>query len=368
MAEDRIARSKGWVWATGLVVGCGGSGLELPPGSYTLQATDASAHLFSHGPSPGGTITVESGGCGEPRVQVALWTPGLGTPGGLEMSALPTPTAHGGEVWLSVPVETGVGEGQAALWWSPSAGLARLPLGGRAGELELSFEVTARAGGPVPESALASIAAEARAWDEGAFLLEDEGGRVVGAIELAGAQVPPRVGVWDPLWLSDGLVPAARADDGGDLVLQFPAAPQLGDGESMLRLNVATRRVVVPAAPTPSPMDRWLLARPGRLDDAAMEAAIAVAVDAADQAERAWVGEVGPKLARAVRGPGGCGTVADADPAWALMLEGYDTEVHAAADSTCWVLLEPRTVQHRRRFRGWVSEGGIVPEAAWPRP
>ena len=364
-----VDRGTTWCGVVGLVlgVGCGPEGPTLEPGTFGLRARAEDGSIFSHGPTPGGSISVSPGGCGGSDVRVALWTAGLVTPGGVEVRAEVTPASAEGEYWLTVPVVTGPGEGQAAIWWSPAAGLARLPLGGRPGELEVRFDVTDEAVGNGADEALAALAKETEAWTEGAFLLEDGEGRNVGAIQLTGAESPPFVGVWDALWLSDGMGKALRADDGGDLILQFVVQPRIQAEEAMLRFNVATRRVVVPAAPNPSELDRWLVARPGSLSDAEMDAAIEGAIERADLAEGAWIDEFGPKLAAAVSKDGVCVAPEEADASWPLLLTGYTVAVHQAESGACQVLFEPNPLQHRRRFRGWVGEDGRVPAELWPK-
>ena len=367
-ALDRVLDSK---WAVGWLVACLGCGEAVPvlePGAFRLQERETTP-LFSHGPNPSGTISVGEAGCGGSEVRVALWTAGLVTPGGQAVVADVAPAAAEGEYWLTVPVVTGLGDGAAAVWWSPAAGLARLPLGGRAGEIEVRFDVapsTDLAGGAVAEEALAAVGREADFWAEGSFLLDDADGRNVGAIQLTGAESPPFVGVWDALWLSDGMTRALRADDGGDLILQFVVQPRIQAEEAMLRLNVATRKVVVPAAPNPDALDRWLVARPGALDEAAMDRAIDGAIERADLAERAWVEEYGPKLAASVRTADGCVEPETADASWPLLTTGYTVGVHTAEDGACLVLLEPNPLQHRRRFRGWVGVDGILGPDRWP--
>ena len=323
------------------------------------------APVFSHGPTPGGAITVTSSGCGALEVSLALWSGGLVTLGGQAARATVTEAAGPGEYWLTVPVETGVGEGTAAVWWSPAAGLARMPLGGRPGELEVRFEVVDEPGEDESKAALKAVAAEADAWAEGTFLLEDLKGRNVGVLSLLGAEEAPRIGVWDATWLSNGMVPALRADDGGDLILQFGVEPSIQAETAMVRINVATRKAVIPAAPTPSALDRWLVLRPGTLTEEQIDDAIDGAIDRADAAERLWIADLGPKLAQAVQVDGQCLSPEAIDGGWPLLLAGY-TVRSTAVEHGCAVAFEPDPIQHRRRFRGWVSEAGILARSEWP--
>ena len=348
-----------------LGLSCRSGGVGLDAGKWGLRTMAGETPVIAHGPTPGGEISVNSAGCGGSEVSVALWSGGLVTPGGEAVAAVVSEAAGEGEYWLTVPVETGVGDGEASIWWSPAAGLARLPLGGRPGELEIQFEVTTEPVEDASSAALAAVIAERDAWAEGAFLLEDAKGRNVGVLKLLGAESAPRIGVWDALWLSNGLVPALRADDGGDLILQFDVEPSIQSETAMLRINVVTRNAVIPAAPTPSELDRWIVLRPGTLTEDQIDDAIDDAIDRADAAERAWVEELGPKLARALYRDGECLAPDAVEGGWPLLLAGYTVRT-AVLEHGCAVAFEPNPIQHRRRFRGWVSEAGILPRDAWP--
>ena len=307
------------------------------------------------------------------------------TPSGASVLAEVSPAgdpdaAKAGEVWLTFPVQTGVGEGTGALWWSPAAGLARLPLGSRSGELELvlsvkreDFDGSGGDGAPAPssasrvaaEAALASVQREREAWDAGAFVLQDGSGNDVGAVQMLGAEHPAQVGVWDALWLTDGMVAADRGDDGGDLLLAFTAEPNVQGEDALLRLNVVTRRVVVPSGRHPSPDDRWLVAVPGTLEAAQVEAGMGAAIEAADRQELAWLNEVAKRLTADASSQGECVVPAEAQAAWELLLTGYEVSVGTLGNS-CAVRLEAQPTQHRRRFSGWVGPDGVLDPAEWP--
>ena len=274
--------------------------------------------------------------------------------------------AEAGEVWLTFPVQTGVGEGTGAMWWSPAAGLATIPLGARSGELELQLSVGGElSAGAVSDAAVAAVAEERAAWDAGAFVLKDGDGLEVGAVQLQGADHPAEVGVWDALWLTDGMVAAQRGDDGGDLLLVFAAEPNVQGEDALLRVNVVTRRVVVPSGPHPMPEDRWLTAEPGSVASEAVDRGVAAAIEAADAQELKWLGEVAARLSADAFSGGACVDPVTVQPAWELLLTGYEVAT-AAVDGGCAVRLESRPRQHRRRFSGWVGATGVLDRADWP--
>lgn len=332
-------------WGIGLA-GCQAESLPLD-GRFALTAPGVTGVLEA---DPGG-------GCREGAVRIGVWGETWGTPG--VVTALVEEESPG-VVWAWFPLRTGVGEGEAAL--RIEGGAARLPLGLRAGEHDIHL----RLGDPpepaevdaAAEAARARLDAEQAAWDDGRFRLVD-GDAVVGEVSLKGPDRPPEVAVYDAVWLSPGVVEAGRTDDGADLLLSFPVEPSLGGEQALLRVNVPTRAVVVPADALPDPLDRVLRLEPGAVTERERASHIDAAVAASEAAERATMLELLPKLAREAPGPDGrCRGPAEVDAAWELVLAGYRARVVADGD-TCAVEIEPDVVQHGRRFRGLVGPEGL---------
>ncbi len=298
-----------------------------------------------------GVLSPGTTGCGDAHPTIGLWGATFGTAGRVPAEI----TEEEGVLWLSFPIETGVGEGQAAL--RIQGGDVRMPLGARSGEFDLVLKrrpglADSAALEVAGASAAAGIQAERGAWERGDFLLVD-GEAVVGQVILRG-DAPPMVSVHDITWLTPEPVVAARADDGGDLLLVFPVEPTLEDEEALLRINVLTRAVVVPSAAVPAPIDRRLRLEPGTISDEARMAAVSAAIQAADTAEEAWLEEVGADLAIRARRAGGCASWSDLPEEWRLPLAGYEVEIDAA-DGDCALHVEPSWRQHRRRFSGVIS-------------
>ena len=305
------------------------------------------------GEAVSGQIRPMSTGCGADGVQVGLWGPTFGTDG--MVSAQVSQETEDGPLWLSFPLQTGVGEGVAALRIQGAD--IQLPLGARSGEFDLVLEhqeaqLPAEEIAAQSDAAAQRLVAEQALWRAGDFLLMD-GESVVGTVRLRGEE-PPMVSVHDITWLTPQPVIASRADDGGDLLLAFPVEPTLEDEEALIRINVVSREVVVPSQATPAPIDRRLRLEPGVLSEEERAAAVLAAAAAADDAERAWLEEAVPGLARLARRSGGCAEWGDMPEEWRLMLAGYEVEIQEATGG-CSIEIVPEWSQHRRRFRGIIT-------------
>ena len=314
------------------------------------------------------TAVVETGprrGCAGGGPRVGLWGPHFATRG-LVPAEVEAPEDGSGARWLHFPLLTGPGEAEAAM--RVEGGEARLPFGGRPGEFEVALargeapeDAEARLEGLDAEAA-ARLAADREGWARGELALLD-GGALVGDLRFR-AELPPLVAVYDAWWLTPEPVPADRFDDGGDVVLVFEAEPSLEGEEASLRLDVALMRAVVPSGPLPEPEDRRLDAALRSVDEATRETAVARARREADAAERAWIADLGRRLAREAWTGAGCRPWAEAGPDWRLVLRGYEVEISPLAPGEpgapgCAVTVEPTVPQHRRRFRGRVGPAGI---------
>lgn len=305
------------------------------------------------GPGVLGQLSASGHGCDGKEASIGLWGATWGTAGHVPVEA----TEEDGVLWLSFPIQTGVGEGVAALRVQGED--VRVPLGARSGEFDLVLTRTPGVSPAAPlqaaeRSAQAGITVEQAAWEQGDFLLMD-GTEAVGEVSLRG-DAPPMISVHDITWLTPEPVVAARADDGGDLLLVFPVEPTLEDEEALIRINVLTRAVVVPSQAVPSPMDRRLKLEAGVLSDAERAEAVAAAIASADAAEEAWLEEAGADLARRARRSGGCAEWSELPEEWRLMLAGYEVEI-TTLDGECALEVSPDWRQHRRRYSGVIGAG-----------
>lgn len=340
-------------WPALLALACSSPGAVLQ-GTWRLQ-----------GPDTLGLVRAGGTGCGSSSPTVELHGPALSTGG-----PVPAQVAEEaeGQVWLYFPLQTALGEAEAAMRLQGAQ--AMLPLGARQGELELRLD---RVEGGVDAAALrdaatrsAATLAQARdAWAGGAFRLVQGDGRLVGEVLLRPDQAP-LVAVYDRTWWTGGLVWSDRAEDGPDILLSFPVEPALRGEEGLLRLNVPTSTAVVPADVLPTELDRRLALVPGVVTDAEREATMAAARVEADQAEAdALVGLARVLAVRARDEEGVCRPWQQVDPTLAEVLVGYDVQVEDDG-GRCVVDVEPELPQHRRRLRVRVGPEGVLPAEADP--
>ena len=173
-----------------------------------------------------GTVVGESAhGCSSESVRIGLWGPQWGTRGLVDAEVQ---AESDGSYWLYFGVDTGLGPARLAMHWQGA--LARLPMGGRPGEFELSLAITeggidSAASQKVQRDTQTAIENAQDAWAEGQFLLYEED-QLVGDVQFAGAS-PTTIAVYDSWWLTPLPVEAQRLDDGTDIVLAFAAEPSI---------------------------------------------------------------------------------------------------------------------------------------------
>jgi len=310
------------------------------------------------GPDTLGQVqATRGGGCQDGAVRVQLYGATLATAGEVPAEAV---EEEPGLVWLHFPIQTALGEGQAAMRLQGNE--AMLPLGARRGELEVRLE---RGAGPVAAAELdqarqastASLAQAATAWEQGTFRLLDDQGGLVGEVVLR-EQAAPLVAVYDATWWTGGLVEADREDQGPDIVLTFPVEPALQGETGQLRVNVPAAVAVVPTDRLPTELDRSLRLVSGVVTPQERDAAMDRARQAADQAEAQAMVGLGRQLARRAHSPdGSCRSWTEVAPDLAPVLAGYDVDI-VAEGPDCVVEVEPTTLQHRRRFRARIGPEG----------
>lgn len=322
-----------------LAAACGAQEAPLP------------ASLGLTGEEVRGAILVD-GGCGDGGLRVGLWGPRWGTEGLVSAQA----EREGETLWISFPLQTGLGEGIATL--RLLRGDVALLLGAREGEHELrlsqdivppSSELDARA-----EASRVRLDEERRAWEQGSFLLLD-GEQTVGDLQLLGERA--RVAVYDAFWMTpDPVLTTARAE-GPEIVFEFPVEPALQGEQAQLRVNVPTATAVVPAGVEPTELDRRLSLRPGELEPAAREALQAEATLLADAIESEQTGALAMRLAAEARTEDGrCLGPEALDPEWRLLLHGYQISVVQSEDELhCIVEVSPVLPQHGRHLRARYS-------------
>jgi hypothetical protein len=284
---------------------------------------------------------------------IGIWGPRWGTDGMVNVELV---EESEGVWWAHFPVEIGLGVAMAAL--RIEGGAAEMPLGARAGEFSVSLRRSEGSLDPAvlqEAQARTSVALELErtAWQEGLFVLMEQD-TVVGEVQFRGER-PPLVAVYDSWWLTPSLVPADVVPEGADLVLRFSVEPAMAGEDGELRINVPLREVVVPMGEVPVAEERRFRLVPGGMSEVSRQAAMDSARDSADRREADLIGDLGAKLGRAAKTPGGCLSLDQVDPAYGLLLTGYQVQIVPEQDS-CVVEVEPSRAQHGRRFKGRIGQ------------
>lgn len=353
----------GIVSATGMA--CPGNESGLPEGTWTLEGASAPTGAVQ------GRLDVTGRGI-TVRLHDGTW--GTGTepvPGTVE-------EAGAAGTWLHFPLQTALGDATAALLLEPGFAGAVLPLGARPGELELTLTLQegapdAETLGEAAERAAEGIAEQRAAWRRGAFRIVSPGDRLVGLLRFP-QEGPVQVELLSPSMITDGPVPALRRDEGPDIVLTFPVEPSHRGEPGELRVNVPTGRVVLPAADTPTPLDRWMKLEPGLPSPEERNARRKSAWEVTVDQEKALVERVGRNAATEAthllrQDPDrGCPDPSALGAPLQEVLSDYDVEIHEAdpggdtpgASGRCVIHLRPREVQHTRRIEARIDPGGIL--------
>lgn len=345
-----------------LLPGCStdSSSPSLPKGSWKLTGKETLGELVVRS----GEVTLSlwgRGWCTPPSTRLTLESETPSDPNSLAN----TPTVH----WGWVPVTTGMGAGELAVAIHMQERYLIVPLGARAGEIDLKLMMEE---GSVPdkdrsieESRCASgLEKLTSVWLDGRFRVHNELDQLAGSLQLHG-QNAPILEFYDPSMATDGPVPARQQVDGPDIVLTFPVEPSLMGEPGQIRVNIPTGRVVIPAGPEPTSLDRWWRLKPGMVAPDEAEKQREKATRESVQRERESIARMGSRLAtdatrrRQKDNSTTCPAFDQMGDAWHKMLEDYDVSLIPVKQG-CQVELVPRTVQHTRRLKVRLDERGIL--------
>lgn len=313
-----------------------GSGLETP---FTMRGDGVIVHVE------------ESLSCQGSETRIGVYGPTWSTEGEVVATVVPD---EDGSTWLHFPVITGLGEAVAALRVEGDGGV--IPLGSRPGEFEVQLQRADLSKEQVEQAKVASsqsIESEKKFWQDGSFLLQSDG-ETVGEVRFRGDLVPA-VSVHDRWWLTPRPVDGVVTADGAELLVEFDAEPSFRGESALIRINVPSRRVVVPIGKVPVPEERRFLLTPGFLESSERRLAIERATAQANEMEAAFVEETARALGRAAsQESGDCRQLVDIDESWSVLLEGYDIQI-LTVENGCAVGVEPARTQHGRRFKGVIQ-------------
>ena len=245
-------------------------------------------------------------------------------------------------LWLYFPIETGRGQGEAALRFQGNE--AMLPLGARRGEFEEYFVVQKGTKSDVSaeeERSLLSLERERKNWERGSFLIQS-GGETLGVLEGNTVQV------FDLHWFMPEPYSFVPRYEGADMILRFPIEPNFHGEDAMIRINMPLRKAVVPIALDASPLDRQLELEPGLLSSKEKERLMNQAIQEANDLEQKFVQD----QVRSIFAGRTCVELVKIsfaeDPIW----KGYTLDWSLLPQNDCALSIEGTPLQHRRRFQG----------------
>ena len=252
-------------------------------------------------------------------------------------------------LWLYFPLETGQGQGTAALRFQ--GGEAMLPLGSRRGEFEVYFSATDSDSVDFSQSqdkSKITVQEEKEYWKKGEFLISDEDS-VVGTLEN------DQLMLFDEHWMTPIPVVPQRKIQGADLVLTFPVEPSFHGENAQVRINLPLRKISVPISNRVDPMDRQLHLLPGKLTSSARKEMIDLAKEKANVREEEFVLD----QVRNIFSKRSCVELAKSNLGELPIWKGYRLEWSLLGNNGCSLEVEGAPEQHRRRLHRTFTKDDI---------
>ena len=311
------------------------------PGKHSFSVTDVALY---------GEILVSSSWSGQ-ELCIRLSSPFLRTKEESAQCSLATidESIEGG-AWLSVPVETILGEGRLALRWQQND--IFIPLGGRVGEFDFSTVVEAV---PLDEKNLSGLEKQfienQGLWNIGEFLLMRDD-KINGAVEFQG-NLDAKIMLFDHFWLTDGVQTSVEGLEGSEFVLQFPIEPNFADELGILRIHPFFFQAVAPMGDIPSSSEQKYTLKAGIPEYSVLEARQDEEILAANLLEDQWVQREAQNLLMALVDAKTC-------QSWSKTKEiemiwvGYDINTVWNGEA-CSLVIDTEFEQHRRRFSGTIK-------------
>ena len=253
--------------------------------------------------------------------------------------------------WLSVPVQTILGEGTVTLRWQRED--IFIPLGARVGEYDFSTQVVSS---PLEtenqEMLLHEFRQNQKDWDIGEFVLlhDDE---IRGAIEFQATE-NAKIFLFDQLWLTPEVQTSIEMLEGSEFVFRFLAEPNFDEEQlAVIRVHPFFSQAVAPMGDTPSAAERKYRLRAGIPEYSALEKIKNEVITKSNQAELAWIHQEAQALMRPLSEEEACqmwNKTKEIEMIWV----GYDIDTKWDGQG-CVLSIETELEQHRRRFSGEIK-------------
>lgn len=259
------------------------------------------------------------------------------------------------QLWLDVPVNTGVGKATVAIQLTKDE--AFIPIDSFGTIWEFTWQST-----PVSDETRRNLVQEAQvkiqkdtlAWSKGAFSMVNQEGDIKGALVFSDDEV--RVFVFDQFWYTPEVQYTSIVEDNGDWLLYFQSEPAFFDEVSILRVHPLQSLVTVPRTNVPTKQDiRYRLEPDPPSFDVLIKLAEEQMTDT-NESERQWLQQEGDRLLRGLIREDACST-------WkpttldVTRLVGYDYKMEW--NGVCEFVVEPTVEQHTRRYSGRFRDSNL---------
>ena len=252
-------------------------------------------------------------------------------------------------LWLYFSLETGQGEGTAAIRFQGEE--VMLPLGARRGEFEVFFSATQSNEVDTSEwkkKSAISVQKENEYWKQGEFLIST-------GHDIVGVLTKNYIMVFDEHWYTPVPVVPQRKIKGADWILSFPIEPSFHGELAQIRINLPLRDISVPISRQVDTLDRHLSLVPGSLAIEAREKRISSAKEKANRREEQFVLD----QVRNIFSSGTCLELAKSNFGELPIWKGYRLEWHLLANKECALEVEGAPLQHRRHLHRTFTKDDI---------
>ncbi len=256
------------------------------------------------------------------------------------------------EAWLSVPVHAGVGE--LTFQVRIQNGVVKVPHRGLDGFVEGILKpsrIPADDFTSFRQQTDLSIQAKRKAWEQGAFSLQNAEGDIKGALVFESSSV--RILVFDRHWLTPNVQYASMITEGMDWIVSFDTEPQFFDEQTYIRIHLLDEEVTVPQGPVRQANDITYRLVSDPPDFTTLEQFKQQEIARSHHEEQVLLQDAIAQLQSRVATAESCMQWKASGPFWL----GYEV-ITQWENGVCTFTITPEVLQYRRTFEGTLFTNG----------